>query len=69
MRSDKQSKEETKMARSADFVCIDCKVKLWIGVAIPRDTIKHFSFFGDEKRNWQDPELNRVIWCGGRQCC
>lgn len=50
------------MARSAYFTCIDCKAKLWVGVAIPRDTVEYFSRFGDEKRNWQDPELNRAVW-------
>jgi hypothetical protein len=50
------------MARSAYFACMDCKVKLWVGVAIPRDTVEYFSHFGDEKRNWQDLELNRVVW-------
>ncbi len=50
------------MARSAYFACMNCKVKLWIGVAIPRDPVRYFSRFGGKKRNWEDPELNRVVW-------
>lgn len=53
------------MSRYANFACIDCKVKLWLGKAIFRedDTIDYFKIGSEEDPpNSQRPELNRTIW-------
>ena len=51
------------MARSAYLACVDCKVMFWLGKAIfnPNETINYFLGV-KEGHNWQDPELNRVLW-------
>jgi hypothetical protein len=52
------------MARSAFFVCMDCKVKFWLGKAVfhPNDTVDYFFGVGHEAHNWQNQEANHVLW-------
>ncbi len=58
----KKKLKGTRVARSAYFACTDCKVRVWIGKAVPSDIVLYFNAFGKDLRNWQAPELNRVIW-------
>jgi hypothetical protein len=53
------------MNRYADLVCIECKVKLWLGKAIFREDgrIAYFKVGGpQDPPNSQRPELNRSVW-------
>jgi hypothetical protein len=53
------------MSRYADFACIDCKVKLWLGKAIfcEDGSINYFKIGEQEDPpNSQRPELTRTIW-------
>lgn len=56
---------EQKRNHYADFVCIDCKVHLWLGKTIFRKdgSIAYFKIGGPEDLpNSQRPELNRSVW-------
>ena len=53
------------MSRYADFACIDCKVKLWLGKTIFREdgSVAYFHIGGSKQPlNSQRPELNGTIW-------
>jgi hypothetical protein len=42
---------------------MDCKVMFWLGKAVfnPNYTVNYFIGV-KEGRNWQEPDLNRVLW-------
>ena len=52
------------MSRYAVFACLDCKISLFLGkiVFTPSDDINFFHRGVADARNWQRPELNRVLW-------
>lgn len=53
------------MSQYARFGCMDCKVMVWLGKTIftPTDAVSYFHIGGSARPpNWQQPELNRVIW-------